>query len=202
MAMPRQLARGLWVKRHYHRREQRPLAECLPSINVNDLKIPKTLNTIATAPWISLRYPFISGLRLSAHMVEFAHSGRIQSFRLKWIKTGYGLPRFAFICECRRPVISLYFRHGNLSCRRCTNAIYASQICSGKQARSLLQANRIQAFLKFKPLIKHKARQRLQTRIRSLPIKPYNRQSIGKRINAKAANPQSNYNTQATPLWR
>jgi len=26
-----------------------------------------------------------------------------------------------------RPVISLYLHHGNLSCRRCCNAIYASQ---------------------------------------------------------------------------
>jgi hypothetical protein len=76
----------------------RPLAECLPHINVNDLKIPKSLNAVVTAPWISLRYPFISAARLSVRVVEFAHSGRIQSFRLKWIKTGFGLPR----C-CRNP---------------------------------------------------------------------------------------------------
>jgi hypothetical protein len=32
------------------------------------------------------RYPFISAARLNAHVVEFAHSGRIQKFGLKWIK--------------------------------------------------------------------------------------------------------------------
>src|SRR2546430_8373406 len=132
MAMPPQLARARRPKR-----SERPIAETLPHINVNDLKIPKSLYTVVTAPWISLRYPFISGARLSVRMVEFAHNGRIQSFRLKWIKTGYGLPRFAFICQCGRPVISLYFRHGNLSCRRCCNATYASRTCSQKQRPAL-----------------------------------------------------------------
>jgi len=63
----------------------------LQRIDVNDLKIPKRLNTTVTAPWISLRYPFLNGAKLTANMVQFAHSGRIQTFRLKWIRTGYGL---------------------------------------------------------------------------------------------------------------
>ena len=63
-------------------------------------------------------------------MRQGRYKGGIQSFRLKWIKTNYGLPRFAFICQCGRPVISLYFRYGNFSCRRCTDAIYASQACN------------------------------------------------------------------------
>src|SRR5262245_60533017 len=123
MAMPKQL---LLAKRP-KRSEPRALAECLPRININDLKIPKSLNAVITVPFISLRYPLMSAARLSVRMVEFAHSGRIQSFRLKWIGTGYGLPRFAFVCDCGRPVISLYLHHGNLSCCRCCNAIYASQ---------------------------------------------------------------------------
>ena len=32
-------------------------------------------------------------------------------------------------CNCGRTVRRLYFRHGNLACRRCTQAIYASQAC-------------------------------------------------------------------------
>ena len=95
MAMPKQL---LLAKRP-KRSEPRPLAEWLPRININDLKIPKSLNAVIPVPFISLRYPFMSAARLSVRMVEFAHSGRIQSFRLKWIRTGYGLPRFAFVCE-------------------------------------------------------------------------------------------------------
>jgi len=124
--MPPQLARA----KRPRGSTPRPLAECLPRINVNDLKIPKSLNTVVTAPWVSLRYPFISGARFSVRVVEFAYSGRIQSFPLKWIKTGYGLPRFAFVCQCGRPLIFLYFRYDNLSCRRCVDAIYASQILS------------------------------------------------------------------------
>ena len=72
MGMPWQLKYAKRPKRS----EPRPLAECLPSINVNDLKIPKSLNTVVTAPWISLRYPFISGARFSVRVVEFAYSGR------------------------------------------------------------------------------------------------------------------------------
>ena len=144
MGMPWQLRNAKRPKRS----EPRPLAECLHRINVNDLKIPKRLNAVATLPRISLKYPFVSAARLSARVVEFAHSGRIQRFRLKWIKTGYGLPRFAFICGCGRPVISLYFHQGNLSCRLCCNATYASRTCSKKQRP--LQAKRLQAFLNLK----------------------------------------------------
>jgi hypothetical protein len=195
MAMPPQLERGLWLKRHYRRREQRPLAENLPSINVNDLKIPRDYKTY-TAPYISLRYPQISGIRLAAHCVEFHHSGRVQTFRLKWIKTGFGYPRPAFICQCGRPVISLYYRHSNVACRRCTNAIYTSQVC-GEHSRPALQSHRIKQFLKFKPLLWHRTRRRLQARV--LTTKPMTSTT---RITDKAMLPQLNYQSGASPLWR
>jgi hypothetical protein len=102
MAMPRQLARGLQAKRHSRRREQRPLAECLPHINVNDLPIPRDYQ-IHVAPNISLRYPYIAGMRIAYDGVEFTHTGRTQIFDFKWIKTGFGYPRPAFICDCGRP---------------------------------------------------------------------------------------------------
>src|SRR5262249_27669843 len=119
----------------------RPLVELLPAINVNDLKIPKTLNSVVTMPLVSLRYPDICAAKLSAHVVQFMHKGGLQSFRLKWIKTGYGLPRFAFICQCGQPVISLYFHRAKLACRRCHDATYASRICDKRQ-RPALQAIR------------------------------------------------------------
>jgi hypothetical protein len=194
MAMPRQLARGLWAKRQSGRREQRPLAECLPHINVNDLPIPRDYKTY-TAPNISFRYPQISNIRLTYHRIEFAHSGRIQAFRLKGIRTGFGSPRQAFICDCGRSVISLYFRHANLACRRCTKAIYASQVC-GKHSRPALQAHRIKQFLQFKPSLTRKTKQRLQARITA------NTQLTSKRITEKALLPPVNYQVQALPLWR
>src|SRR5262249_13956229 len=116
MAMPIQLAKGLRARRQSSRHEQRPLAECLPHINVNDLPIPRDYKTY-TAPNISFRYPQISNIRLTYHRIEFAHSGRVQAFRLKWIKTGFGYARAAFICSCGCPVIKLYFRYANLACR-------------------------------------------------------------------------------------
>jgi hypothetical protein len=191
MPMPRQLAQGLRARHQSGRRNQRPLAECLPRINVNDLKIPKNLYTTVTAPWISLRYPFLSGVRLNARMVEFTHGGRIQHFKLKWIKTGIGLPRFAFICQCGRPVISIYFRGGNLACRRCSNAIYASQACD-KHKRPALQSHRITQFLKFKPCLWHRTRKRLQARV--LTTKPMTSTT---RITDKALLPQLNYQSGA-----
>jgi hypothetical protein len=198
--MPPQLERGLRLKRQSGRTEQRPLAECLPHINVNDLQIPRDHKTY-TFPNISLRYPHISGMRLNAFMVKFAHSERIQTFNFKWIKTGFGYPRPTFICECGRPVIKLYFKSTNLACRRCCNATYASRACS-KNQRPALQAKRLQSFLTFKPFIRSKARKRLQARIRLLTLMPQRAMLITKRINDKAQLPQLNYNTAAEPLWR
>src|SRR5215510_3010245 len=114
MAMPWQLARAKRPKRI----EPRPLAECLPQVNVNDLDVPRDHKTYIAN--ISLRYPHLTGMKINWNMVQFFHSNRAQTFRLKRIATGYGgiyKPRYAFICECGRPTIKLYFRHTNLACR-------------------------------------------------------------------------------------
>src|SRR5262245_15364460 len=196
MPMPWQLRNAQRPKRA----TPRPLAECLQRINVNDLKIPKGLNTTVTAPRISLRFPFLSGARLSARMVEFAHSGRIQSFRLKWIKTGYGLPRFAFICDCGRPVISLYLHHGNLSCRRCGNAIYASQVCD-KHSRPTLKAIKLRNFLNWKTYMSQRNRQRIEARLSSNAAQQAHLNS--KRLSHEhVQRPSSNYSTRGLMHWR
>jgi hypothetical protein len=181
--MPRQLQRGLLNKRYSRRTEQKPLAENLPSINVNDLKIPGDY-AILRLPNISLRYPHISSARLSFHLVEFAHSGRVQSFRIKRIKTGFGFPRPAFICDCGRAVINLYFRHQNLACRRCVNATYASRTLD-QRTRPILKKHRLESFLALKTNMQKHTRQRLL-----------------KRLGDKALMPQSNYNTRGRRLWK
>jgi hypothetical protein len=194
MSMPWQLRNAKRPKRT----TPRPLVECLPSINVNDLNVPKDLYKVVTVPWISLRYPFISAARLSAYVVEFAHNGRIQKFRLKWIKTNYGLPRFAFICDCQRPTIKLYFRHGNLACRRCWNVTYASRTLD-KRTRPVLQAIRLRNLLKFKRYMSKRNRQRLKARIATAPIKELK----SKRLSHHAIPlPQSNYGTRGAMHWR
>jgi hypothetical protein len=188
--MPRQLRNA----RRPKRTTPRPLAECLPRINVNDLKIPRDYRTY-TAPDISFRYPEISFLKVSAYMAEFHHSCRIQTFRFKWIRTGFGYPRPSFICECGRPVISLYFRNTNLACRRCCNATYASRVCSKRQ-RPILQSHRIKQYLTFRPSLIAKTKQRLLARCTS------NTELVSKRIPDKAKLPPVNYQVQALPLWR
>jgi hypothetical protein len=195
--MPWQLARGLRAKRQSRRTEQRPLAEYLPHINVNDLPIPRDYKTY-TAPYISLRYPQISGIRLAFNFVEFHHSGRAQTFRLKWIKTGFGYPRPAFLCECRRPVIKLYFRHANLACHRCCNATYASRTLD-KRTRPILQAIRLRTFLQLKSGMSKRNRRRLQARL----FRTTKSLQLGsKRIDDRTKLPQSNYRTRGAMHWR
>jgi hypothetical protein len=195
--MPRQLARGLQAKRQSRRREQRPLAECLPHINVNDLPIPREYQ-IYVAPHISLRYPHILSMRIAYDGVEFTHTGRTQIFDFKWIKTGFGYPRPAFICDCGRPVIKLYFRHLNLACRRCSNATYASRTL-GKRTRPILQAQRLDMFLKLKTGMRKSTRQRLKARIATAP----NQELKSKRLaNHSIPIPHSNYSTRGAMHWR
>src|SRR5262249_30969622 len=197
MTMPRQLKVGLYNKRKYGRTEQRPIAETLPHINVNDPNIPRDSKPYI-APNISFRYPHISNMRIAYHMVEFSHSGRIQTFRFKWIKTGLGYPRPAFICECGRPTIKLYFRHQNLACRRCCNATYASRTL-GKRTRPILQALRLETFLKLKSYMQKRNRQRLKARISETD----NKRLDSKRLSHHRVQlPQSNYRTRGAMHWR
>jgi len=75
MGMPWQLAQAKRPKQA----EPRPIAECLPSINVNDLKIPRDYATI-TLPYIGLRYSQLASMRLTYHSVEVTHcTGRTQT---------------------------------------------------------------------------------------------------------------------------
>jgi hypothetical protein len=192
--MPRQLK----YARRPKRSQPRPLAEDLPRINVNDLKIPKVYGKVFDVPWISFKYPHIFSARLSAYQCEFIHAGGQQVFRLKLIRTGYGLPRFAFICnQCGRPVITLYYRNYRLACRRCSNAIYASQVC-GKAGRKALQSHRIQAFLAQGLGLTRNTERRLQARcVTNRPVR-------SKRITDKALRPQGRFcvQTEALPLHR
>jgi hypothetical protein len=121
---------------------------------------------------------------------------------LRWVRTGFGgnhRPRPLFVCNCGRSVTRVYFKGGHLACRRCTNAVYASQVCSGRATRSALQAHRLQAFLKHKPTLWHRTRKRLQARINPLSTKL---SLTSKRITDKARLPQLNYQSPAYPLWR
>jgi hypothetical protein len=77
------------------------------------------------------RYPFAKSLVISLQDIEVNHvSDYTQVIPLRWIRTGLrGLwkPRPLFVCMCGRAVCRVYFRHQHLACRRCWNAVYASQ---------------------------------------------------------------------------
>src|SRR5262249_41223016 len=193
--MPWQLKVGLYNKRKSGRTEQRPLAELLPHINVSDLQIPRDYQTYIAD--VSLRYPHISSMKINYSMVQFHHSNRVQTFRFKWIKTGLGYPRATFICECGRPVIKIYYRHQNLACRRCSNAIHGSQT-RNKRGRQILKAVRLRNFLELKSGMSKRDGQRLKARIPSVSTQELK----GKRLaHHRIAIPFSNYGTRGAMHW-
>jgi hypothetical protein len=188
--MPKQLRDGL--RRHPKgSRPPRPIAEQLPSVSVHDLPIPSAYDyKTYTMPNISLRYPQLAGVRLSFHAVEFQHpslhrgqAGPKQTFRLKHIKTGFGI-RHAFICACQRPVIKLYYLHRKLTCRRCHDITYASRTCSKRQ-RPVLQISRIESFLNNKLGLYRRTRERLE-----------------KKLGEKVMMAQGSLGTKARSLWK
>jgi hypothetical protein len=74
------------------------------------------------------RYPFVKSLLVSVQNVEVNHhSGYNQRIALHWARTGFGRPRPLFVCQCGYGARRLFFRCGNLACRTCHKAVYASQ---------------------------------------------------------------------------
>lgn len=204
MAMPRQLAQAKRPKRS----EPRPLVEQLKRIDVDDLcrwnVFPDQRDWHKTyyfeAPF---RIGFVQHLKISLACIEVAHhTGYNQTIRLRWCRTGFGgnfRPRpLSFCNNCGRAVRRLYFKHSNLNCRRCANAIYASQICSGPETRAQLQATRLRTFLQHKSGMSRRNRQRLQARIPRL-TKP---QHLSKRISDRVKLPQTNHGTYGPLPWQ
>src|SRR3974390_1393463 len=127
MPMPNQLR---MAKRCYPRarREPRPITEQTASILIYDLHIPRNYTAVAL-PWVGLRYPELRYARLAGNQVQFTdYTGRTQIFALKWARVGFGFRPY-FVCTCGRQVTRLYIRYGTLACRRCSNLLYASQVC-------------------------------------------------------------------------
>jgi hypothetical protein len=202
--MPAQLARAERPKRS----EPRPLVEQLPRIDIIDLcrwKVFPSQYDWNKAHLLELpfRYPFLKNLVISLQTIEANHhSGYTQVIPLRWIRTGYGghhRPRPLFNCRCGRSVTKLYFRHFNLACRRCTNAVYASQVCSGRATRAHLQVQRLQTFLKLKSYMSQTNRRRLAARIPKAQSKPLDSKRLA---HHSIQLPQSNYGTQGAMHWR
>jgi hypothetical protein len=191
MSMPWQLREGL--KRHPKgSRPPRPIVEQLPAISVNELPVPSPYDTKTyILRDLSLRFPQLAAAKVARDAVEFHHVslhrstlGPIQTFGIKRIRTGFGVHgRCAFICDCGRPVIKLYYRGRQLACQRCCNAINASQALD-KRTRPVLQASRIESFLNSKLKLYHRTRERLT-----------------KKLGQKVMMAQHKLGTRARSLW-
>jgi hypothetical protein len=198
MAMPLQLARAKRPKRA----TPRPLVELLPRLDIDDLCRWKVFPDqyswdkvhYLEAPF---RFPFLKSLIFTLQYIEANHhSDYVQLIPLRWVRTGYGgnqRPRPLFVCNCGRPVRRMYFNHGSLRCRRCANATYASRILD-KRTRSILQAQRIKAFLQLKSGMSKRNRQRLKDRIATAPKQELKSKRLA---HHSIPLPQSNYRTGA-----
>jgi hypothetical protein len=200
--MPWQLARAQRPKRS----TPRPLVELLHRIDIDDFcrwnVFPRDWHKAhyLEAPF---RFPFLKNLVISLDAIEANHhSGYTQIIPVHWIRTGFGgtnRPRPMLSCtNCGRAVRRLYFKHGSLSCRRCCNATYASRTCD-KYTRPVLQAQRLQAFLKLKTGMWKNTRYRLKARITDAVSQELNSKRLA---HHSILRPQSNYSTRGAMHWR
>jgi hypothetical protein len=188
----------------------RPIVEQLPRIDIADLCRWNVFPN--QCDWhkshlleMPFRYPFLKNLVISLQTIAANHHPRYnQSIPLRWCRPGFGgnyRPRPLFICNCGRSITKLYFNYGSLKCRKCANAVHASQVCSGRETRSYLQSKRLQAFLEFKAGtgMSKRNRARLKARI----AKPPNQQCKSKRLSHYSIPlPQNNYGTYGAMHWR
>jgi len=141
--MPWQLAAS--KRRHNQHTEPRPTIELMQAINVNELRhvIPRYHGQVIE-PDVSLKYPDLAYLRLSASCLEImGRNGHVQRFRIEWIRTGFGKHRAILVCNsCGCGAIRLFGHYGNYACRYCHKALYASQKYD-QISRKRLQASKL-----------------------------------------------------------
>jgi hypothetical protein len=118
----------------------------MPAININELRhvIPRYQGQV-TEPDVTLKYPDLAYLRLSASTLEImGRNGYVQRFGIAWIATYFGKARAVFVCSsCRGGAIRLFGKYGSYACRHCQRARYLSQRQSS-QGRKRLAAQRSQ----------------------------------------------------------
>jgi hypothetical protein len=130
MTMPRQLEAALLRRRAVKKSDRRPTVELMPAININELRhaIPRAHGQ-TNEPDVSLKYPGLAYLRLSASALEImGRNGHLQRFRIVWVPTYFGKHRAILACSsCGCGTTRLFDRYGNYACRHCHRALYASQ---------------------------------------------------------------------------
>ena len=169
MAQPPQLA-----KAYKPRRSTKPILETLPSVSVYELRICSLYNgkTDILKP---LKIPDITAFKVTLTHVEFhlkslhrGVEGPVQRFKVKPIRTGFGI-RHAFVCNCGKGALKLYYWQRSLLYRWCCGNRHASRAIS-RQSRPVLQAARLEVFLN-KP-IWQRTRERLEKRFGHKLMRP------------------------------
>jgi hypothetical protein len=211
MAMPEQLRRGLAARyaKPKRFRVSRPIAEQLPRIDINDLARYRVFPDqwhVSHSLELPFRYPFVRKLTVSLAAIEaHHHSGYVQSIPVRWVATGFGgtnRPRAVLGCRCGRSVLKVYYEGGRLACRRCVNAVHASQAL-GKHTRPALQTTRLRAFIKaLPPQVRNTTKARLNARCQAIAKSAQGMALKSNRLAPVALQVQSNYQARATPYWR
>jgi len=184
MSQPWQLAKAFKP-----RKSTRPILEQLPAVSTTELKI-SSLYTGKKHILKPLKIPGIEGIKRSLSAVEFhfrplhrGQQGRVEAFRLKPIKTGFGSFRYCFHCNtCATPVERLYYFNHSLVCRWCCNGRYVSRAIT-PASRPALQRMRVETFINNKRVWQH------------------TRERLLKRFGEKALRPQGRMGTKARSLW-
>jgi hypothetical protein len=164
--------------------------EQLPSISVNELNITNPYDYKTYIADLSLKYPPLTGAKISYHVIEFhlaslhrSQPGPVFTFPLKHIRTGFGI-RHAFVCGCGRAVFKVYLLNRRLACRRCHGAVNASQTLD-KRSRPVLQAARIESLLNNAGGLMRSTRERLE-----------------RKLGQKVLMAQSRMQTRSRGLWK
>jgi hypothetical protein len=111
----------------------------MPAININDLRrvIPRYHGHVHE-PNVSLKYPDLAYLRLSASTLEImGRNGYVQRFRIVWIRTGLGAPRAILVCSCGYGAVRLFARYGTYACKACHRAVHMCQRQSSRGRKRL-----------------------------------------------------------------
>jgi hypothetical protein len=202
MAMPPQLARARRPKRY----QPRALFETLPALDARMLA-RRRLFPGNSFDWhrldnFGLIVPQIRSLRLCRRTVEIVHlSGYQQTIAIHWqrISGATHSQRPVFICtNCKHRAFKLYSVASNFVCRKCTPAIYSSQVCD-RQSRPALQHQRLKQFLgpRKPPLMHRRTFNRLMGKLRQLEARTARRTFHSKRLSDyRTQKPLTVYRTQ------
>src|SRR5215831_15995006 len=130
-----------WQLRNAKRgpKKSRPTIELMPSISIHDLRhVTPRYHGKVIEPDVSLKYPELAYLRLSASTLEImGRSGHVQRFRIVWIRTGFGRHRAVLVCSCGCGATRLFARYGAYACKACHRAVHMCQRQSSRGRKRL-----------------------------------------------------------------